>query len=86
MRQKFIFLSAALGIALIFGSLAWSQGYNRGMNGDRNRQGVCRADIEKYCAQSRGDRDAMRKCIKQNMNQFSEQCKAMIQDRVNRAQ
>lgn len=39
-------------------------------------QGACKADIEKFCGSHKGNRQAMRACIKQNKENFSAECKA----------
>jgi hypothetical protein len=37
---------------------------------------ACKADVEKFCGQHKGKRDAMRECIKANKDSFSAECRA----------
>lgn len=40
------------------------------------KSGPCKADIEKFCGDKKGDRKAMKACIKENKDKFSAECKA----------
>lgn len=43
--------------------------------GDR-KNGPCKAEIEKLCGDKKGDKKAMKACIKENHDKFSAECKA----------
>jgi len=47
------------------------------------QQRPCQADLQKYCADARGDRDKMGQCMKQHFNDFSAACQARIKEREN---
>lgn len=57
--------------SLILTTLSLTQVSAKGKN-----QGACKADIDKLCGSHRGDRAAMKACIKQNKENFSAECKA----------
>lgn len=40
------------------------------------KSGPCKADIDKLCGDKKGDRKAMKACIKENKDKFSPECKA----------
>lgn len=40
------------------------------------KSGPCMADIQKLCGDKKGDRKAMKACIKENKDKFSPECKA----------
>ena len=44
-------------------------------------QRPCKADMEKYCADARGDRTKMGDCMRQHFNDFSAACQARIKER-----
>ncbi|HTO56831.1 MAG TPA: cysteine rich repeat-containing protein [Pseudomonadales bacterium] len=44
-------------------------------------QRPCKADMEKYCADARGDRAKMGDCMKTHFNDFSSACQARIKER-----
>jgi hypothetical protein len=44
--------------------------------GKGKKNGPCKADIEKFCGDKKGDRKAMKACIKENKDKFSAECKA----------
>jgi hypothetical protein len=48
---------------------------------DSPEQRPCKADMEKYCADARGDRTKMGDCMKTHFNDFSAACQAKIKDR-----
>ncbi|HEY1710194.1 MAG TPA: hypothetical protein VGG10_18130 [Rhizomicrobium sp.] len=53
-----------------------------GAGGGAGPFAVCRDDMQKYCAGKFGpDR---RDCMKQNLNSFSDACRTVIQERMNR--
>lgn len=44
-------------------------------------RGKCRQEIDEICGDKRGNRQAMRQCIKENMSQLSEECQTRIKER-----
>lgn len=42
----------------------------------------CQADAMKYCGDHRGDRAAMRSCMRENQASFSQQCRDAMQARM----
>ena len=44
-------------------------------------QRPCKADMQKYCADARGDRAKMGDCMKAHFNDFSAACQARIKER-----
>ena len=36
---------------------------------------ACKADVEKFCKDAKGDRDAMRKCMQDHEKDLSDECK-----------
>lgn len=40
------------------------------------KAGACKADIEKFCGAHKGNRKAMKECIKTNKDKFSAECQA----------
>jgi hypothetical protein len=48
---------------------------------DAPDQRPCKADMEKYCADARGDRAKMGDCMKTHFNDFSTACQARIKER-----
>jgi len=45
-------------------------------NAGRAKAGACKADIEKFCGAHKGNRKAMKECIKTNKDKFSAECQA----------
>lgn len=45
-------------------------------NRKEGKNGPCKADIEKFCGDKKGDRKAMKACIQDNKDKFSAECKA----------
>jgi|JI8StandDraft_1071087.scaffolds.fasta_scaffold144933_2 flagellar motility protein MotE (MotC chaperone) len=70
MNRIFTILLAAL-IAL---APAFAEKGNRQRKGGKG--GACKADIERLCGAHKGDKKAMRACIKANADQLSPECKA----------
>jgi hypothetical protein len=62
-----ISLSILLGLGLAIAPLS---------AGKHRKNGPCKADIAQHCGTHKGDRKAMRSCIKQNADKFSAECKA----------
>jgi hypothetical protein len=60
--------------ALIALAPAFAEKGKRDHNGGKG--GACKADIERVCGAHKGDKKAMRACIKANIDQFSPECKA----------
>ena len=48
---------------------------------DSQEQRPCKADMQKYCADARGDRAKMGDCMKAHFNDFSAACQARIKER-----
>jgi len=48
------------------------------------QQRPCQADIQRYCADARGDRQKMGQCMKAHFDDFSSACQARIKERENR--
>jgi len=48
---------------------------------ESQEQRPCKADIQKYCADARGDRTKMGECMKTHFNDFSAACQARIKER-----
>jgi hypothetical protein len=48
---------------------------------DAPEQRPCKPDMEKYCADARGDRAKMGDCMKAHFNDFSSACQARIKER-----
>ena len=46
----------------------------------RAKAGACKADIDKFCGAHKGNRKAMKECVKTNKDKFSAECKAMKND------
>lgn len=44
----------------------------------------CRDDIMKHCQDLIGQRDEMRQCIRNNRDEFSEQCQIALRERAQR--
>ena len=42
----------------------------------------CRDDIMKYCQDAIGQREQMRQCVRNNRDQFSEQCQIALSERA----
>jgi len=40
----------------------------------------CDDDFQKYCSEAMDDREAMRECIDENMDSFSDECKADLKE------
>lgn len=66
MNMKRIIISV-----VILTTLCLAQAYAKGKH-----QGACKTDIDKLCGSHKGDRAAMKACIKQNKENFSAECKA----------
>ncbi len=49
-------------------------------NAGRAKAGACKADIEKFCGAHKGNRKAMKDCIKTNKDKFSAECRAKKAD------
>ena len=49
-------------------------------NASRAKAGACKADIEKFCGAHKGNRKAMKECIKTNKDKFSAECQAKKAD------
>lgn len=69
------------GIAVMMSALAVGAGVARAET--RNEEGhhhgkmheACRADMEKFCKDTMGDHQAMRKCMQAHENELSDGCK-----------
>jgi hypothetical protein len=48
---------------------------------DAPEQRPCKADMEKYCSDARGDRTKMGDCMKAHFNDFTSACQAKIKER-----
>jgi hypothetical protein len=42
--------------------------------------GPCHEDFKKYCGNEKGDRDAKKKCVKENKDKFSEVCRGHLSE------
>lgn len=79
MKQTMI---AALIAMFALGSMqAFGQGLNSGQQQKQRqkRQGnVCTKDFQKHCGDHRGNRDKMLKCIRANIDKFSQACQQRL--------
>lgn len=64
-------------LALLLG-LVTALGVVQTMAADGERP--CRDDVMKHCSDAMGDREAMRACMRENFEKFSQACRARIQD------
>ena len=42
----------------------------------------CKADLEKYCADARGDRDKMGQCMREHFTDFTPACQEKMKERA----
>lgn len=67
-------------IAVIFATLPASA--NKRVNHPGHAAAsACKADIDKLCGAHKGNRKAMKECVKSNKDKFSAECKAVRADR-----
>jgi hypothetical protein len=72
-----------IGIAVMMSALALGAGVARAETRNEEGQGhhhgkmheACKADMEKFCKDTVGDHQAMRKCMQAHENELSDGCK-----------
>jgi hypothetical protein len=70
--------------AVLMSTLALGAGVGRAeeeRHGKRHggMHGPCMADVEKLCKDAKGDRAAMRKCLKEHEGDLSDRCKKALE-------
>ena len=63
---------------------AFASSGSRPDSGKRKRRGrgECRQEVRSFCSEHKGNREAKKACIKENIENFSSKCKAKFQKRL----
>jgi hypothetical protein len=73
--------------ALVMSALALGASTARADEGQGKHHGkmreACKADVEKFCKDAKGDRDAMRKCMQSHEKDLSDGCKKAREEMKN---
>jgi len=84
MTRKFVWITVMMSALTLGMSAARADDGQRPHHG--KMFGACKADMEKFCKDTMGNHEAMRKCMQDHANDLSDACKKAREERKEHSQ